>query len=618
MKKRLDLKIRAGDLETTQTQALAYAGRANDSCQRTDMALDQQSKLTVPLVAEYPYFCSNMMQDMFVRCSVIRKRRGKIKLIHKSNHQYMNCYIYRLNGVIHVLETDKFHTTTGFSVKLKTDLDNLKIGEEYDISDEEENFCLTYPSQYDPITDTVGVGRNMRTVITTNNHNAADSCLVSQSFCNAFTCLRHIEIKIELGKKTIISRYPNLFPEIGTIVQDDTLFKIVSNTGEAITLGQNPDIPSGFEDEQIRIDANSFMTRVEVYSNNPCEDPILEKYRLELLEYRKNIYNVLSKFKDKEMSEGAIILRENYKYDKFRINNVAIDDPYIKMTFYTIDIPVVGYKFTCQSGGKYTIQKIFRDGEYVDDLGRNIDVLYISQSLIARSIAAPLFEIFHTGVMDFLKYKVENNLITPKETKEFLYNWHKMLGMEKEHKYIGMTADEIYQFIKESFPVIVCPPYTNKFDLVDTVPMAIYAKEKLGYELRKTYHKEDDGTFILQTEKHEVGYMWFNRQKNDPYEANSSISIAETNSKGYPVEKSSAKKSGRAIMSKSAQKLDILTLENLMQQAPTSVMVACLGEAEGGGQGGIYAIPETLIGAGIGLTMDKQPERNEEYESEYE
>ena len=610
MKERLTVEITEDMLETTQTQALPYAARGNDSSQRKDMALDQQMKLVVPLGAQYPYYQSSLMQDIMGKNSVIRRRRGKITLLHHIRHQFINFYIYRFNGIIHVLETDKFHTTNNFTSILKTDLDLLEIGKEYDVRDDKENFCITYPDAYCPITDTVGLGKNMRSIITTNVDNASDSALVSESFCKEFACLRQAEIKIELIDKRIISRYKNLLPEIGKIIQDDILFKVIQDTDDPIILGQNPEIASGFEDEQIRVDSNSFLARVEVYSNVKCKDENLEKYRLELLEYRHAIYDALSEYPDYEMSEEAKIYRENYKHSKFRINSQSTDYPYIKMTFYTIDIPDVGYKFSTQSGGKFTIQRIYRDGEFVDEYGRNIDCLYISQSLIARSTASPLYEVFHTGVMEALKHKININEITPAKTYEFLSKYYDILGLKKEFEYIGMSKEELYEYIKQGFPAVCYLPYTNHNDLQHSSDLYLLASKYVDYKRLSIYHIEDLGQKIELTSKHEVGFIFYNRQKNDPREANSSTSISETNSKGYPVEKNASKKTGRSSYAKTSQKMDILTKETMILQICNSVNNAIFNTNVGGS----YVVHETLIGAGTCLYMDKDNSIKEELE----
>ena len=610
MKERLKVEITEEMLETTQTQALAYAARGNDSSQRKDMALDQQMKLVVPIGAEYPYYQSSLMQDIMGKNSVIRRRRGKITLLHHIKHQFMNFYIYKLNGIINVLETDKFHTTNNFTSVLRTDLDLLELNKEYDIRDDEENFCLTYPDSYSPITDCVGLGKNMRSIITTNVDNASDSALVSERFCAEFTCLRQAEIKIELTEKRIISRYKNLFPDIGTVIQDDILFKIIQDTDDPIILGQNPSIASGFEDEQIRVDSNSFLARVEVYSNVKCKDENLEKFRLELLDYRHKVYDALSEYSDIEMSEEAKIYRENYKHDKFRINSQSTDYPYIKMTFYTIDIPDVGYKFSTQSGGKFTIQRIYRNGEFVDEYGRNIDCLYISQSLIARSTASPLYEVFHTGVMELLKYRIQNNEITPAKTYEFLSKYYDILGLKKEFEYIGMSKEDLYEFIKQGFPAVCYLPYTNNNDLQHASELYLLASKYIDYKRLSIYHIEDLGQKLELTSKHEVGFIFYNRQKNDPREANSSTSISETNSKGYPVEKNASKKTGRSSYAKTSQKVDILTKEYMILQNTNSVNNAIFNTNVGGS----YVVYETLLGMGINFYMNQDNSKKEELE----
>nr|DAR75085.1 MAG TPA: hypothetical protein [Caudoviricetes sp.] len=610
MKERLKVEITEEMLETTQTQALAYAARGNDSSQRKDMALDQQMKLVVPIGAEYPYYQSSLMQDIMGKNSVIRRRRGKITLLHHIKHQFMNFYIYKLNGIINVLETDKFHTTNNFTSVLRTDLDLLELNKEYDIRDDEENFCLTYPDSYSPITDCVGLGKNMRSIITTNVDNASDSALVSERFCAEFTCLRQAEIKIELTEKRIISRYKNLFPDIGTVIQDDILFKIIQDTDDPIILGQNPSIASGFEDEQIRVDSNSFLARVEVYSNVKCKDENLEKFRLELLDYRHKVYDALSEYSDIEMSEEAKIYRENYKHDKFRINSQSTDYPYIKMTFYTIDIPDVGYKFSTQSGGKFTIQRIYRNGEFIDEYGRNIDCLYISQSLIARSTASPLYEVFHTGVMELLKYRIQNNEITAAKTYEFLSKYYDILGLKKEFEYIGMSKEDLYEFIKQGFPAVCYLPYTNNNDLQHASELYLLANKYIDYKRLSIYHIEDLGQKLELTSKHEVGFIFYNRQKNDPREANSSTSISETNSKGYPVEKNASKKTGRSSYAKTSQKVDILTKEYMILQNTNSVNNAIFNTNVGGS----YVVYETLLGMGINFYMNQDNSKKEELE----
>ena len=610
MKERLKVEITEEMLETTQTQALAYAARGNDSSQRKDMALDQQMKLVVPIGAEYPYYQSSLMQDIMGKNSVIRRRRGKITLLHHIKHQFMNFYIYKLDGIINVLETDKFHTTNNFTSVLRTDLDLLELNKEYDIRDDEENFCLTYPDSYSPITDCVGLGKNMRSIITTNVDNASDSALVSERFCAEFTCLRQAEIKIELTEKRIISRYKNLFPDIGTVIQDDILFKIIQDTDDPIILGQNPSIASGFEDEQIRVDSNSFLARVEVYSNVKCKDENLEKFRLELLDYRHKVYDALSEYSDIEMSEEAKIYRENYKHDKFRINSQSTDYPYIKMTFYTIDIPDVGYKFSTQSGGKFTIQRIYRNGEFVDEYGRNIDCLYISQSLIARSTASPLYEVFHTGVMELLKYRIQNNEITPAKTYEFLSKYYDILGLKKEFEYIGMSKEDLYEFIKQGFPTVCYLPYTNNNDLQHASELYLLASKYIDYKRLSIHHIEDLGQKLELTSKHEVGFIFYNRQKNDPREANSSTSISETNSKGYPVEKNASKKTGRSSYAKTSQKVDILTKEYMILQNTNSVNNAIFNTNVGGS----YVVYETLLGMGINFYMNQDNSKKEELE----
>ena len=191
--------------------------------------------------------------------------------------------------------------------------------------------------------------------------------------------------------------------------------------------------------------------------------------------------------------------------------------------------------------------------------------------------------------------------ITPKKTYEFLHKYYTILDLEDEFLNIGMTEDDLFDFIKEGFPPVIYLPYTNQNNLPRHAQLALLAKKYVNYKRLTIYHIEDSGVKIPLTSEHEVGFIWYNRQRNDPRETNSSTSISETNSKGYPVEKDASKKTGRSSYSKTAQKLDILTKEHMLIQICNSVNNAIFNYKVGGK----HVVPELLIGIGVKLCMDQ-------------
>ena len=212
--------------------------------------------------------------------------------------------------------------------------------------------------------------------------------------------------------------------------------------------------------------------------------------------------------------------------------------------------------------------------------------------------------------MEALKHKINTNEITPAKTYEFLSKYYDILGLKKEFEYIGMSKEELYEYIKQGFPAVCYLPYTNHNDLQHSSDLYLLASKYVDYKRLSIYHIEDLGQKIELTSKHEVGFIFYNRQKNDPREANSSTSISETNSKGYPVEKNASKKTGRSSYAKTSQKMDILTKETMILQICNSVNNAIFNTNVGGS----YVVHETLIGAGTCLYMDKDNSIKEELE----
>ena len=403
-------------LETVQSKRnIVSPTNKMNSSQRMDLHQGQSDSTVAPINADFPVIDSCMRHDMLTRSSCIRRATGKIKLIARVSYQLRTIYVYELNGMFYYMDNKSgMIESNGFGCKFKTDLDDIPVGEYVDIS--QDSFLLRYPDQYNPNTDTVAIGQNIRTICATNWDNSGDSTLVSESFLNKFATFKLKNINLQLVNKSIKSKYPGKFPKVGEFVDDIILFKVCNDVGVVSELSQSPNTATGVEDDTIVLDRNSFLTSIEVYCNNPIADPDLEKLRCETLDFRHRVYNAIAplveNFYDK-CSYDLRVLYGNYAHDLFNAGFQEIKYPLIQIKAVTIDIPPVGAKFSNNLGSKVTVQRVYPDGWFKDELGRNIEMIFPSTAIINRTVAGVPWEIYLSSFVDLLKYKVDNDLITP-------------------------------------------------------------------------------------------------------------------------------------------------------------------------------------------------------------
>jgi len=549
-------------LDATSPRRILDIFREKTSSQRSDLYAHQLANLVLLANPEVPDVDSTMNPDMMEHNSCIQKLTGTVKLLHKLTYQFRKIYIYQVDGgMIDVLDTYGFIDNNGYATPFRTDLDLLKEGDEITIGNKknDDDFYLKYVHQFDPATRSFSLGANVRCAVSLRLANAADSVCVSQSFINRFISFKTKKLSLKLNRKTVLTMYDGNLPPLGEMISGNILAKIVQDISETTALCQSIEIPSGDEDDTIFTEPNSYISAIEVYSNQPLQNELLEKYRLELLEFRTNVRQALSKYSEKMLSKEAKILKENFSHQQFRDTNTAIDFPLLQLTINTIDVPEEGTKVTNRHGAKTTIQSIYPDHAVVDQYGRGIEIEFPTCSIINRGIPGILYEIFYGGIVDLLDMRIHRKEITPKKTYEFVTKLFKLIGLENEFTYANMSEEELFEYLQTNRLKIIIRPFTSGIDVETSRQVLELAKKYIGFDLMTVRTFDKDGKYNKRTDKHLIGTIYTVRDMHDTYQGNSSASIPMLDLKGLPVDKDPSKKEGRSLYQKQSAKLDVLT-----------------------------------------------------------
>lgn len=590
---------RGVNLETVQSKKNTSCPTMNkNTSQRMDMKQSQTNSGTLPATgAESPYVDSAMRPDALTRSSCIKRAYGKIKVVAKLRHQFRTIYVYLLNGMYDYYDTDGMIETNGFGCLSHSDLRELPIGEEIDIT--QDSFLIQYPEQYDPATDTVGTGINARTVITTDYDNSGDSAAVSQSFMERLTTIKTKTINIHLNNKSIKSVYPGKFPKLGDIIKSPILFKVCNDIGVVSELAQSARMATGVEDDTIVVDDMTYLSSIEVYCNNPIKDQDLERLRKDTLDFRRRVYDVVAPLVDNfynQCSDSLKILKDNFSHELFSTNGIELKYPFIKMKTVTIDVPTIGQKVSNLYGGKVTIQRIFPDGSIKDELGRSIDLLYPATAIINRTVGGLLWEVYISSFGDLLRARVQRNEITPERAFEFVEKFMSALGVTREFNYSKFTPETLYEYLKIDFMRVILMPYTNNLTLDTAEEMLKLGQEYLGYRKFRLYRGLKEP--IPTTMCHTIGTLFNFRDMHDTQYGNSSCSVVEKNTKGFASDKDSSKRDGRARFGKKSVKIDVQNQHILINVLTNEDADIILNGSDGEG---LYAVKENMEGAGLDI-----------------
>lgn len=557
---RSEIYIDKNASENYIARSCIYPFQGNTASQRRDLMNNFETALVIPTEVDIPIADSALAADAMKYCSCIKELRGGyVTLLAKFSYQLRTIYIYEHDGIIKVYDDNNGTIINQRAVNnIYTDFDNINVGDTVDLSDKNnDTFYLKYPSFFNPTNGLIGYGRNIRCKIDVELDNSQDSVAVSESFLDKFISRKTKITSFTLSNKEILSKYANLLPKPGELIEDQFLCKITSADNDLFKLAQSSSIPSGEEDETIVLDQTSILTSIEVYCNNPIEDPVLESYRKSLLKFRLDVYYKLNELLrgGKKLDHVAYRYLENFGIDKFRTNHSLIEKPLVVLRVDSLNRPVgLGYKFSNRYGGKYTIQKVYKDGFIKDEYGNNIHLVYGALGIINRMIPSALIEVWFTGFQDCIKRKLLKNETTIENCKKFYKFMYTELGFGESFANLNLTDDEWYKLITELKVPIIFMPVSTHFKLGKLSLIRKLARELFDYDKVNIYI---DNKHCKQ--KSTVGYMYTVRLYQDPEVQTSAVGTPEIDSRGLIKEDDDSKKRGLTTMKRKSSKLCVQT-----------------------------------------------------------
>lgn len=602
-KTRLGIDIENEHLETTSLKRCVCSLQTQEASQRGDMFLHQKGNSTIPHFADKPVVESQLAQDILCKSTCIRKAKGKkIKLINKFTYQKRKIYIYQEDDIVKTHLTTGTIDINGYSATEYTDLDLLEIGEIYDLSNNNsDEFYISYPKQFNPKTSSLYYGCNVTAMLNIDINNADDSAKVSESFVRKMVSVHTKDINIHLKNKKIVSSYPNLFPEIGELINNPILCRIVQDTGPISELALNKNTPSGYEDTQIYAEPNSYIASIEVYCNKPINDnPILEQLRQETLKLRENVYNTLEELSAQglQFDNSTHVLKENYRYTSFRTESTEINYPYIRIKVNTIDIPAEGSKFSNFYGGKFTIQSIYKDGTYVDENGNNVEIIYPSTAIISRNIPGLLNDLQLSAYSIKMKEAINSGKIDKNTLYKMVTEICETLNLQNEWQYASLTPDELYTLLSKEYFRWLMLPYSHDLTVKRGEKLLSIMEKYIDYK-KSTVYECIGSTKRKLTDKHSIGFMYCIADKHVTLSENSSCSKPEQSLNGFAVNKDSSKRDSRNLVNKQPIKFDIqsnMFIINMVSNVDAHVLINVSGDT-------LYAIHERMAGQGATLTF---------------
>lgn len=574
------------------------------SSQRRDLSAGFYQSMIIPCITDYPLMDSSLTADLLKHSSCISElNTGKIKLVGKYNYQLRTIYIYLHNNEVKIYDDNSGTIISQKAVNnMETDLDLLEIDKEYDLdAKDSDSIYIKYPSFFNPANGLYGYGRNILSTIGTEFDNSQDSVAVSQSFIDKFISRKTKSVTITLKNKKILSRWPELFPPIGSIIEDEQfLFKVVSSEGDMYVLAQSSNLPAGEEDDTIVTYLNSMLVSVEVYSNEPIEEPTLEKYRKDLISFKYQVRTKLNELKQRgfKLSNEAKMYLENYSYTKVRTNKEVISDPIINIRIDDISKPTVGSKFTNRYGGKYTVQKIYDDGTITDEFGRNIECCYSAAGIINRLNPSTLFEVWFTGINEHIRRAFINKETTIPKIKEFYKYFFKVLEISGDYEEMvsKLTNEEWEDIIVNTHGIpIIFLPVSEKYLLRKCALIRRKAKELFNYRKLKITHFKGDKNTKFST----VGYLYTIRLCQDPTTQTSAVANPEIDKRNIIKDDDENKKKGLSIHKRKASKHCVQTNHLSLNMVPDPILY----ESIVGGDDIMATVEENCNAIGIDLHM---------------
>lgn len=555
------------------------------SANRGEMTQSQVNSSLIPINAERPLTDSSLGPDLLSHSSCIDiVRNDTITLLGVVNFQMDTYFIYKQGstGLIDIYEYSRFTTTADFTVHNKTNFKDIikmgKIGETFEIND--FPFIKSSIASYEPTSNSVGYGVNLRTISTIAKGVEEDGYIIDSEAFNKIAHLKSKVYTINLGSggrdRAIKSVGDRLIPPVGTIVKSPVLLTVINKTKYNVL---NETSQLSLEDETYFLHPNSMVTKIEVICNEPIDVPELEEYRQERLKSRREIYDILKKYPDEQLTSLAQSYKSNCRYSKYRLDNDFVNKPIIYITTVRLVFGGNGTKLSNLHGGKNTADTVLVSnlnikntlivpkGMLVDEYGERIDMVKASTSDVKRNNMGALFERGLNAISLTLYRKIQDKELTPQQVYDFLQEHHKLLGRYADFEKLNLDVEATYEWLSNKRLRHILLPESHGISMKKMTEIVTNAEKMIGHRKLKCYIYGKEMTDVF-----EVGEIFNIVLRNDPEFANQTSSITEVDLRGYPVESDDGKRDGKSLFAVKPGKLSMLALRLLLNILPPEVM----------------------------------------------
>lgn len=582
---RPNIKITNDMPEKFATRTFISVFNDKTSANRGEMTQSQVNSSLIPINAERPLTDSSLGPDLLSHSSCIDiVKNDTITLLGVVNFQMDSYFIYKQGstGLIDIYEYSRFTTTADFTVHNKSNFKDIikmgKIGETFEIND--FPFIKSSIASYEPTSNSVGYGVNLRTISTIAKGVEEDGYIIDSEAFNKIAHLKSKVYTINLGSggrdRAIKSVGDRLIPPVGTIVKSPVLLTVINKTKYNVL---NETSQLSLEDETYFLHPNSMVTKIEVICNEPIDVPELEEYRQERLKSRREIYDILKKYPDEQLTSLAQSYKSNCRYSKYRLDNDFVNKPIIYITTVRLVFGGNGTKLSNLHGGKNTSDTVLVSnlnikntlivpkGMLVDEYGERIDMVKASTSDVKRNNMGALFERGLNAISLTLYRKIRDKELTPQQVYDFLQEHHKLLGRYADFEKLNLDVEATYEWLSNKRLRHILLPESHGISMKKMTEIVTNAEKMIGHRKLKCYIYGKEMTDVF-----EVGEIFNIVLRNDPEFANQTSSITEVDLRGYPVESDDGKRDGKSLFAVKPGKLSMLALRLLLNILPPEVM----------------------------------------------
>lgn len=574
---REQVKIVKGMPEAYSTKTLINAFIKHTAASRKEMYSAQMLSMTIPRRAETPKSDSSLGPAILTKSSCVQVLRDtKIKILGRFKYDLDTTVFYEHEGVIKMLDFHPYDYSRDWGVANISDLINedIPLNEEIEIG--EYPFRIEAIDSYNPSTDTVGYGRNLRVITSIDRKNEEDGTYISDKVLKDFTCIKRRVIELKIDDVFVKGFGNSIFPKVGDIIKSDKLvtlvkaskYKTISSIGEAT-----------MEDDTLVLAPGSFISRLDVISNVPIQNEELEGYRLKRLNHRREIYEFLKRLDSSRFDSMVSRVMDDYKYETFRDREIDYDRPMIRISLCRVDVPGVGSKYTTTAGGKFTVDGIFRHGDYLDDRGEPIDLILSASSIVKReNYSTPYFEKHINAINLHLHRCVKEGRLSPEKLYDIVRSIYTIAGEDQLRCFDRMclTYDELFQLYASDVPKYIDMPES----CVSDINMFANIQRVL---INHGVPREDSVIKfkgIPLTSKHEVGIIFVIKLLNDVEFGAQMSGLVEVDTRGYPLDNSNTRLTGRSYWNVKPGKFSDLALNLLVNLLKNEYVHVLLNEVD--------------------------------------